>query len=346
MTSDDTVTGDTNAAGTGDEAANPPATDSRSGLLVVLILFLSTAIDLFFFTGFYSSDDVSYFGYAVNLLRDEHYKVGFSNSRLTLVGWNLLVILAVGWRVQIVAASYIFFHQALNLATFFLARRLFDTRVALLATYSVATLSLMVVFSTCISPDIPIALFSVLSLYAFLRGLDADRAGRRRSAYLWLACAGISVAFGYMAKESALILLPFYFVLWLYDGWRGNKWLLFKRGTMFAAGFFTMLAAEFAVLSYLNQGAYFRLGWVTAEMDEKERAFIGRHGINPIERLQHVDNRLNAFFVPRCGKTFAIVCLAVFPFVRRRRWCLPAMALWTFGYLTFGSIRWGEYLPS
>lgn len=323
----------------------PQPSRPHARFILVLISLLSIGLDLFFFTGFYASDDISYFGYAVNILRDGHYNVGLGNSRLTIVGWNFLGVLVFGWNAQIIAASYVLWHQALNILTFLLARRLFDWKVGLLAAYGTATLPLMIIFSTCISPDIPLACFCVLSLYAFLRGLDARRHRRQGPAYRWLLLAGISVGFAYMAKEPGLLLLPFYFVLWLASEWREKKLAAVKRGAAFAAGFFTMFALETTALTALNQGRFFRLGWTVTDLDTASREAIGIHGTAPLERLQWVNKRLNATFIPPGWKVLVCACVVMYPIVRRGRWAVFALPLWLFTYLTWGTMRWTEYLP-
>lgn len=314
-------------------------------LAVVFTVVVSVIVDLFFFSGFFGSDDISYFGGAVNLLRDGKLNVTFSNGRLTLVGWNLLVILFAGWNGQLVAATYIVFHQILNLSTYGLARRLYGDRVAMLSLFGTATMPLLIIYSTCILPDLPLACCFVLALHAFLRGLDARISDKPKRAHRWLLLAGIAVGFGYMAKETALILLPFFFVLWISQEWRSRKSAAIVRGAMFAAGFFGVMALETATLSWMNHGFHFRMGWTVNEMDESTRAHISRFGSEPMGRLQWVDGRLDDRYMVQSIKPVIIACFVVYPFLYRRRWAVYALGLWAFAYLTWGSMRLTEYFP-
>ncbi len=331
--------------------ASPTASPLSSGnghltqFVLLLVILFSTALDLWFFTGFYASDDISYFGYAVNFLRDEHYHVGFGNSRLILIGWNLLWISVFGWNVQIIAATYILFHQALNLFVFLLARRLFNRNVGLIAVYVTATLPMIVTFSTLISPDIPLACFCILSLYAFLRGLDERRKECVRPACLWLLLAGVSVGFTYMAKESGLVLLPFYFVFWMVAERREGRSAALVRGAAFAAGFFIVLIAETAVLSHLDQKLCFRLGLSTQQIGTVSHELRKTHGTDPLERLKTVNQQINPVCVPPGFKVLVCAGLQLCPFVCRRCWPVHLLAVWLFAYFTWGTMKFTEYAP-
>ena len=140
------------------ETPNAPPTPllrlGGTGALLVVLLF-SSALDLYFFTGFFSSDDCTYFASA-KLLAEQG---GYSNlspgaQRLPIVGWAALVILIGGANIQIVAGSFIFFHQLLNLLTFWLVKRFADTRAALLAAFVLATFPLLIQYSTMLLPDL------------------------------------------------------------------------------------------------------------------------------------------------------------------------------------------------
>lgn len=314
-------------------------------LVILLALVVSLTLDLFFFTGFYGSDDISYFGYAINLLRDGGFTVTPSNGRLTVLGWNTLVILLAGWNGQAVAASYVLFHQLLNLSTYVLARRLFGDRVALVALFGTVTMPLLIVFSTCILPDLPMACCFVLALHAFLRGLDARSSDRGGSACRWLLLAGIAVGFGYMAKETSLILLPFFLGLWISQEWRSPRKAAVLRGAMFAIGFFGVMTVETAALSWINGGFHLRMTWAVEEMDSGDRNHIAKHGTDPVKRLHSVHGYLNDYFMVQESKPVVIACFIVYPFLYRRQWAVYALGLWAFVYLTWGSMRVSEYFP-
>ncbi len=74
---------------------------------------------------------------------------------------------------------------------------LFTARAGLLAAFFLAIMPIDIVFSTRITPDVPIAFFMMLSIYLFLKGLKANTA-------IWFFTSGLAIGAGYLAKESAI----------------------------------------------------------------------------------------------------------------------------------------------
>jgi hypothetical protein len=128
-------------------------TRERCAAALVAIVAFCIALDLFFFTGYYASDDRAYFNAATRVAED-----GFigepllAHTRLTMLGWNLLMGGLCRFNVQAMAASYIFFHVWLILLTYALAVKLGDRVAGVIAAYGTATLPLFIVFSTGIYP--------------------------------------------------------------------------------------------------------------------------------------------------------------------------------------------------
>lgn len=324
--------------------------DQHGGQWLFVLLAISTIVDLFFFTGYYSSDDISYYGFARHAWQFGEFPNAnqIGGFRLVIVGWNWLLIALFGPSPAIVSASYVLFHQLLNALVFVLGRRLFGRGVGLIAAYLTATSPVIIVFASMILPDILCGSFFVLSLYAFHRAYDRlSEAAPQNPSTWWMLLCGLATGAAYSAKETGLILLPFYFVLWLVFSRGRSLRTAFWIGASFLGGVVIIFAIEFFALSALLNQWVFRLTWTVEDLDPATRAHIGRYGTNVSDRLQWVFDRLHVFyeFMPRLVGWSLLGVLVVYPLCRGRRWTVFAMLLWLFGYQTFGSMRLKEYLP-
>ena len=79
---------------------------------------------------------------------------------------------------------------------------LFDAQVGLFAGFFLSLMPIDIIFSTRITPDVPVAFFMMLSIYLFLKGLRANKA-------LWFFASGIAAGGGYLAKESAIPIIVY-----------------------------------------------------------------------------------------------------------------------------------------
>ena len=320
---------------------------ARTAAILALILVFAVALDLFFFTGFYGSDDDEYLtaAWSVYVHGQFHEEAGFGAERLTLLGWNVLAGSICGFNFQAIAATYVLMHLALCVACFLLARHWFGGPAGLLAAYGVGTLPVMIIYSTFVSPDTLLAVFFVLALFAFTRGAKARQANQRWRALLWMAGAGVAVGLGYLTKSPALILLPFFFVYWLVCERKEPKRGAIARGAAFAACFFAVVAIESVTLNLLHDEASFRLDWAARSASSETRAKVASYGSTPWERLQWVGRRYSSQYVPPGFKLALLAAVALFPLVCRRGLSIWWLALWTFAYLTWGTMRLTEYIP-
>ncbi len=309
---------------------------------VLICLLLSTTIDLFFYTGFYASDDVSYLLPAKRLL--ETGRIGIPDlggSRLLLVLWNAGVGALTGFSIPLIAGSYVVFHQLANWLTYRLGRDLFDARVGLLAMYLVALLPLAITHSTMILPDLPLTVFMLLSLLACLRARRLCSEGKSGTAAWFLT--GLCSGLGYLAKEPALLLAPFYGVAWLVSFRRPlRRWAL--DGAALATGFLTVMAVELAAWSALTGEAYVRMESAVADAPALSPADY-RFGYYPLERLATVGRELRYWSIKTRFDLWLLLAAAVYPFVRGRRLLPWSLAMWFFAYHTWGSSRLSAYDP-
>ena len=314
---------------------------------LAVILFLSCGLDLIFFTGYFASDDIGYLAGAWKIINGGRYdsSPALSEIRLTLVGWNTLIALLFGYHIQLIAGSYIFFHQLANGLTFLLARRMHGNIVAVPAAFCMATTPLAVTHASAVLPDLPMTSFLLLSLLLFLRVYDGDaeRFGFRSGVLMFIA--GACVGLAYTAKETALILPPFYAVFWLLRERGRPRRQVLTRGILMAAGFLAIFFLEWAALSGLIGRSYFRMGWTVGATQFGSVLRDYPYGYYPLERLTCIHERIGPWF-SRTGFHYILAAVAlIYPFVSGRKLAPWALAAWYFVYHVWGSTRLTEYLP-
>jgi hypothetical protein len=350
-----------------DGRAGPPRKPGESERLAAMttntrwtlisIVVLSILLDYIFFTGFFASDDQQYFHGALKALRGSFLGNSPSHGemRLTIVGWNAIVITLLGPNVQLVAASYVLWHQLLNLATFAVGRRVANVSAGLLAAFLSATAPAFIIYSTMILPDIPLALFILLSFLAFYEAYHHREKQQTHPAASLMFLAGICVGLAYAAKETGLILLPFYFFLWLALECRLAGGVMRDirlhnagwRGLCFALGVLAVVLDETAILSLLDARFLVRLGWTFEDMSAARVERIQQlAGLDPLARLERVRAVLDQeTFLPGILKVLLLFGLVAYPFMRRRSWSLYVLPIWMFTYLTWGSMNFSRYVP-
>ena len=317
-------------------------------LAAVGVVLFSCALDALFYTGYYASDDTGYLIGTWKILEhgDLSANPGAAQIRLTVVGWNLLVSFLFGFKIPLIAASYIVFHQVLNVLTFALARRVFDDTVGLLAMYCVATLPLAVTFSTTVLPDLPMTCFLLIAILAFRGSYGWRTAGKPVRSLLAIFAAGLSIGLAYMAKETALIMLPFFFGWWLYQESRRAVRTALVAGSVFVLGLVVVFVAEWAILSHWTGHSFVRMAWTLTPDGFVDRMREYPYGLYPLERMQSILPRLEPWFVNTRFEFVLAAVILVYPFVRGRKLALWFAAVWFVVYYTWGSMRLTEYLPA
>lgn len=326
-------------------AYRAPLLQLNGSLVLLLILALSTLLDLYFFTGYFASDDRSYFMVARNYLESGKFEDGsLGATRLMLVGWVMLVIRCFGPNLQLVAASFIVFHQVLNALTYLMVREQADRRAALLAAYLAATFPLLVVYASMILPDVEQACAGAAAVlcYAIWR---KRRESRPVAAWLAFFASGLCVGLAYACKESALVLLPFFFVAWLTTFKRSRPLFSLVQGAAFALGFFVVFAGEYVLLSQLAGESVFRLSWTTEDLAQNVQTAVDRYGTHPGERLDWVNRRLEPDVWPTHMKILCGAALLLLPLLKSRLWTLSLLPLWMFAFQVWGTMNLRRYAP-
>ena len=326
-------------------ASCAPLFQFHGGGMLLLILLFSTLLDFYFFTGYFASDDQTYYDAARHFLETGQYPdLSTGAVRLTLVGWIMLVIQCCGPSIQFVAASFILFHQLLNALTFLMVRGYADRRAGLLAAYLIAVFPLFVTYSSMILPDVPQTCCYVLAVLCSMRW-QAWRDTRPILAWLAFFASGFCVGLGYMSKEAALVLLPFFFVAWLTTFKRTRVWFSLIQGASFAVGFFSILAIEYLTLTYLAGEPVVRIARNTREVSQVVQTAVAKYGFEPLERLEWVNRRLDEDVCPHYMKILCILAMVALPFLKPRRWTLWLLPIWIFAYQVWGSMNLRRYVP-
>jgi hypothetical protein len=177
------------------------------------LLGLALLVRLLCFTGMALGDDVFYATQAVALAESGSWppEPHHWQTRLGMVLPTALAIKLLGPRPIAFVLWPLLLSTASVLVCFRLARYLAGERVAWLAALLQAAYPLEVIYATHLFPDIAVGLFSVLSLWHWLRALRDDRIRD----YLW---CGAWFAAAYLCRETVLLLGPVYLALWGLSG--------------------------------------------------------------------------------------------------------------------------------
>jgi hypothetical protein len=182
----------------------------KMGLLLVCAL----GVRLLFFTGLAVGDDTIYGPQSLALTQHGHWPPEplHWTTRLgiilpTVVSLKLLGLRPIAFVLLPLVAS------TLSVLVCFLAAKDLtgDRRTAWLAALFQAVFPLEVIYSTHLFPDVVVALFSVLSIWFWIRALRGDRE------WDYFLC-GLFFAGGYACRETVFMEGPVYLALWALAG--------------------------------------------------------------------------------------------------------------------------------
>ena len=186
---------------------------------LLLIIFAAFIIRLHFFIGFAGGDpqdDGIYINIAKEILKNGFYN---HNIQKNLILHNPIINPIYMFPARLLmtyatACSFFLFGVSDYSAALFplicsllsiyivykIGLLLFNYRVGLFAGFFLAIMPLDIIFSTRVTPDVPIAFFMSLGVYLFLKGMEQNKA--------WCFYgAGIAAGVGYLTKETAMIIV-------------------------------------------------------------------------------------------------------------------------------------------
>lgn len=271
---------------------------------------------LIFFGGLRGEDDTAYWQLA-EALRAGRYVP----ESLAALRWMVLLPLAVsqtlfGAREAAAMAVMLAYSLAELVITYALGRLAGGPTVGLAAAAIVALVPQAVVHATDLHPDLPLAVYWALAMYATWRG---ERAASHGTA--WFMAAGAALGAATLTKEYGpfLLLVLLARALYLRRGERGYAWL---AGTCLA-----VLVADAVAMAWITGTPWFRytspVRWTRLEQLAKVPGSYDWVLAFPNLLLNPAAGSFGYF----AGLFYAVVAATVWG-VRRRQSSIVEMALW------------------
>ena len=137
------------------------------------------------------------------------------------------------------------------LLIFYMGKNLFNEKTGLIAAFLLSIFPLNVIYSTRITPEVPLAFFMALSVFMFLLGEQRKKdRGFLNLKNLYFLLSGVFLGIGYLTKESAIILASFFILYSLYKRKIRKEYLLIFIG-------FLMIYSIEGFYYYDNTGDFF-----------------------------------------------------------------------------------------
>lgn len=336
-----------------------PASAARGHLRVLCgLALLAWLLNLYFYTGYYMSDDVDYLEGIQRLSRLEPLDPSdIAHMRLALIG-PASVIYALFGSVTATILSYTLYHPLLVFVAYAVGRRVFTPGAALLGAGILAISPVFYVYGGAILPDNCLSLWLGVVLWLTLRTLQEAAAGnlsRRAELVFWLLTGGVT-GVAYSAKEPGIVVaVPLAISILCVRLRDGARWQALWSAVAYACGVLLFVCLETLLLRALSDTWAVRLlgGVGNAGNVEALLKRVGQQGLWPGERLTFWYGRSIRFY--RAG-LFVIVLanLVAWPLLGRRgehpsqrRYVAVLLAfwLWLFVYLCFGTTNFSRYLP-
>ena len=313
-------------------------------LLSLCLIF----VDLLFFTGFYSSDDASYWGSIFRL----------SSGALpppSLVGYRLsttlpaALIYSFSQSFFLTTASYILYHLGIAFIAYFLGSLLFSYHLGLLSFFLISFYPGFYIYAGAVLPDLPQAFWLGLSLFFILFYQKKQNIFSDRSLYFLVFCSGLETGIAYGAKISGIIFVVPLGLSLLCIHYKEYK-KLFISGLFLMLGVFSYVALEFIIFYSYHGSLQLQMFSLSTHSDhylEKMHA----QGFYPWERFNYfwyrIENSkgkkfwlffffssfLTPLFTRKNKENFLSSCILSFSFI------------FVFIYLTFGSTNFSQYRP-
>jgi hypothetical protein len=230
----------------------------RHAWIVGGLTLLGLALRMFFFTGFAFGDDIFY-----GLQAAEHALNGawppqpyHWQTRLGVTMPTTLSLMMFGRE----PLAYVLWPLVVSVAAipacYLMARVFVADRIALLAAAFQACFPIELIYATQLYPDVPVGLFSAISIWFWIRALRSDAVAD----YVW---AGTAFSAAYLCRETIVLSGPVYIALWLLAG----RW---SRPRMVAVALVPIatLVSESLLFFFTAGSAAYRVDAVQAQIDD------------------------------------------------------------------------------
>jgi hypothetical protein len=319
-----------------------------------LLALIALALNAYFYSGFYMSDDISYLEGIQRLAAMEKLDAAnIAHTRLALTVPAALIYFISG-SVGITIASFCLYHPAVVVLTYVAGHWAFGRAAAITSAGMVALCPIYYFFGGAILPDNCLSMWLGLLLLLVLVIVDRGYRGelsRRRELWLW-AGAGVLTGVAYYAKEPGIVMsVPIVGTIVLTSmrrlGWRWAAAAVASYGLAVAF----MLLLEILLLRVTSGEWTIRLlsGVGNAENVEALLKRVQQQGLWPTTRLVFLYKRLAPYFLPLGLWLMIATNVAAVVWFRgaERRAALIAIAfcVWPLLYLTVGTTNFTRYLP-
>ncbi|HKO91424.1 MAG TPA: glycosyltransferase family 39 protein [Polyangiaceae bacterium] len=335
------------------------AAPARSNVRAVgLLALLAWLLNLYFYTGYYASDDMDYLKGVQRLADLQPIDANdIAQMRLMVTAPAAFVYRLFG-SITLTILSYTLYHPLLVVIAYRLGRLAFNPKAALLGAAIVALSPVYYVYGGAILPDNCLSLWLAVLLLAAVWTLDQARSGqlsRTRELAYWLAVGG-ATGLAYSAKEPGIVAaVPVSIGILCLRLQAGARWGALQAAVAYGLGVVGFVVLETLLLHALSGSWVVRLlsGVGSEESMVALRERMELQGVLPLARLRFWYSRSNAYL----GWALWVVLLAnlaAWPLLRSRgaqpneRRHVPlllAFWLWLFSYLSFGTTNFSAYLP-
>jgi len=216
--------------------------ENRTYQLLLAVLFLGFLVRLFFLPVRWVNPDEGAHLYDAKFVLEGKIPFVDYHSRMPIYVYLLAGFLKV-FGVSYLSGRFLplFSSIGIGITIFFIANRLFDNKVALLASFLYIFSPLSLLWSVVVKTELPATFFVSLGMF-FL--LDQFKSGRTRS----LVLAGFLFAVGYYVRKSALMFLLTTLLILIYY-YRRNIFKVFKTYGAVLMGFFLVVVLVFTYFS-------------------------------------------------------------------------------------------------
>ncbi len=216
--------------------------------------------------------------------------------------YMMAAAMAIWWMNPIAAAAMVaIVGTAAAAFVYYLARSWFGKVAAIISAtlYSLSPINIIYSHSSW-NPN-PAPFFALLGIFGLYKSRETKN-------YLWLILTGLSLAFAVQMHLLALILLPIFGVIWLYQLW--EKYKLGKAGKNFWTGF-TLAFITFLIL--MSPLAIFDIKYNYQNWRAFQTFFFGDRAttvnLNPLNTIERVgplyyDNLVNRYIA---GENFPLI---------------------------------------
>jgi hypothetical protein len=307
-------------------------------IALVIILIIALSIRLIFFQGVGTSDSRWHADWAYDISNGKFPSgPNQGNARIGLLIPVSLLYSIFG--VNEFSSNIIPLMTSLLgiILIFLFGRLLFNEKVGLIAAFLLSFFPLDVLYATRLMSDLPSAIFSVLSVYLFLKAEKTERSTKTSILYV---LSGISLAIAFSIREMAILTLLFYLGYVIY-----NKKIKLSYGLM-AAGFLSIFILELYFFYAHTGNPFYRFDALSGNyiQDATILNFFGRLSF-PEFFLAYPFVIFNNI---QLGYFYTFISLAILYFIFNRNRGTTILIIWIgmiYLYLNFGSSSLSSYAP-